>query len=89
MPFLSFSPSSERMAMGVTSLPVPAVVGTMTVGSPGLGTMSTPKYLEMGPLLVAMMAEALAMSMGLPPPNPMTRSALCRLMTLRHSATIS
>ena len=60
--------------MGVTSLPVPAVVGTMTVGSPGMGTISIPKYLEMGPLLVAMTAEALAMSMGLPPPRATTKS---------------
>ena len=31
------------MAMGVTSLPVPAVVGTMMEGTPALGTRSTPQ----------------------------------------------
>ncbi len=75
--------------MGVTSLPVPAVVGTIMVGRPGLGTRSTPKYSAIVPLLVAMMADVLAMSIGLPPPIPMIRFTFSRWICSEHSVTIS
>ncbi len=43
-PCFTFFSSFEKMAMAVTSEPVPAVVGIAIRGSPFLGTMSTPTY---------------------------------------------
>ncbi len=89
IPFLSFSVWSDKIAIGVTSLPVPAVVGIMRVANPALGMRSMPKYSEIGPWFVAMTAETLAMSMGLPPPIPIRRSAFSRRIISTQSATIS
>ncbi len=41
--FLTLISRSRKMACLVTSAPVPAVVGTMIVGVPRLGTFSLPK----------------------------------------------
>lgn len=75
--------------MGVTSLPVPAVVGTRMVGRPGAGMRSMPKYLPTGPSFLAITAVILAMSRDEPPPRPMTVSAPQALSAARASATIS
>ena len=58
--------------MGVTSLPVPAVVGIRMVGRPRFGMRLMPKYAPMGPLFVSMTAAVFVISMGLPPPRPMS-----------------
>src|SRR5919201_1132122 len=53
----------------VASLPVPAVVGTATTGSPARGIFSTPMNSGSGSGLVAWTAIALAQSIELPPPT--------------------
>src|SRR4030042_6793608 len=50
IPFFNFSFVSDKIAMGVTSLPVPAVVGTRMTGTPGLGTRAIPKKLSIFPV---------------------------------------
>src|SRR5512139_1223787 len=62
IPFFNFSLVSDKMAMGVASLPVPAVVGIRITGTPGLGTRSIPKKLSIFPVLVIMMEVTLAIS---------------------------
>jgi len=64
-----------RTAMEVTSEPVPAVVGIRIVGRPGRGTKLTPAYLLIGPSLLTITAAAFEISMALPPPKPITKSA--------------
>jgi hypothetical protein len=73
IPFLIWEPSgftSVRMLLGVTSLPVPAVVGSRISGWPGRGTFRTHHIASRGVSFPKMTEVALATSMGLPPPRP-------------------
>ena len=73
-PCFTFFFSFAKMAMAVTSEPVPAVVGTAISGSPFLGTMSTPTYSSTECPVWANTAVILATSMAEPPPKPTMRS---------------
>ena len=73
IPFFMWLPSgftSVRMQLGVTSLPVPAVVGKRIIGSAGFGTFPTPHICSRGVSFARIAAVALAISSGLPPPRP-------------------
>ena len=59
----------------VTSLPVPAVVGTAISGSGGLAKVRGATQSSAVPALVASPTAALARSIGLPPPTATTASA--------------
>ncbi len=59
----------------VTSLPVPAVVGTAISGSGGLMNVRGATQSSAVPALVANPATAFARSIGLPPPTATTASA--------------
>ncbi len=60
------------MALGVTSEPVPAVVGMSTIGSAGFFTFSIPRNSETDQSLVILAASNLVISRELPPPIPMS-----------------
>src|SRR5512135_1066790 len=67
---------SVMMVNWVTSLPVPAVVGTAITGAPGLGILFAPmNSVILRPGLVASAPMALAVSIGLPPPTAIRKSA--------------
>ena len=75
--------------MGVTSLPVPAVVGTNTVGTPRPGTWSMPKSDSSGQSWTSSTAATLVTSKALPPPMPSSTSAFMLASgrrTLPHGA---
>src|SRR5512136_88607 len=60
----------------VTSLPVPAVVGTAIRGDPGFAILLAPRNsVTLRPGFVARAAMALAASIGLPPPTAIRKSA--------------
>ena len=90
IPFFRFSRVSERMAIGVTSLPVPAVVGIRITGTPGRGTRSTPKNWRQIPSgLVSITEVTLAISNELPPPYPIRRSIPSFRAAFRQASTTS
>ena len=64
--------------MGVTSLPVPAVVGASSLGRPGPATRSVPTNASMGASCVTNTETTLATSSELPPPTPTSAVMLCR-----------
>src|SRR4030042_5709431 len=67
---------SVMMVNWVTSLPVPAVVGMAMSGDPRFGILLAPrKSVRLRPGLVARAAMALAVSIGLPPPTAIKKSA--------------
>jgi hypothetical protein len=76
IPPLRFSRLSVKTAFGVTSLPVPAVVGIATTGIPGSVTRSKPRYSIAGLGFVTSTDTALVRSRMLPPPTATRRSAL-------------
>ena len=73
-PCLVLSFSLAKMAIAVTSEPVPAVVGTATIGRPFLGTMSMPTIDSTEASLPTSTEVILATSMAEPPPKPMMQS---------------
>ena len=83
--------------MLVVSEPVPAVVGTNTMGSPGRRPLGTPKYCRMGGGLLISTLTPLAVSMEEPPPmatmtsQPAVRaiSAACSTISSGGSGTTS
>ena len=81
------------MDIGVTSDPVPAVVGTCIRGSRPPSSMSTPYMLSKSGWEEegddeARCATTLATSRELPPPKPITESQLLDLATIRASRTL-
>ena len=66
--------SSVTIRYRVASDPVPAVVAMHASGSRPGGTRSAPSNRASGPPCLARMAAALATSIALPPPSPMTPS---------------
>ena len=75
MPIFSSFSGTPTMALGVTSAPVPAVVGISTMGThffamPGLSSSSLTPYSSVTSTLAS-----LAASMTLPPPQATIRSA--------------
>ena len=58
----------------VNSLPVPAVVGMATRGTPLRGTLFTPPYWRRVPPLPSRQEAPLAASMALPPPTATRQS---------------
>src|SRR5690606_12624749 len=73
----------------VTSDPVPAVVGTATIGNAGLSLLRGALYSAIAPPLTARSASALAVSIGLPPPKPTSTSASCAVTAARPAASES
>ncbi len=92
-----FGLTSVRMQFGVTSLPVPAVVGNRIIGSAGFGTFPTPHICSSGASFARIAAVAFAMSRGLPPPRPTipfgaarrANSALRRAVSISGSGSTS
>ena len=89
IPFFRFSRLSVRMTMGVTSLPVPAVVGMRILGSPRFSTRLMPMIWSRDLSLVIMTDTTLATSMAEPPPRPTIRSHLASRASSRHSWMVS
>ena len=74
-PFFSSSPT-VIIDMGVTSEPVPAVVGTKTNGNLGPFAFDTPQTSSIFSFEPKIKADNLATSIEDPPPNPITPVAL-------------
>lgn len=75
---------------GVTSLPVPAVVGMAITGRPLVWhTLSRSRYSRMEPGFRCSMAITLAASRALPPPSPITRSHPASLHRAAPRSTVS
>ena len=89
MPTLSSSSGTRMMLFGVASEPVPAVVGTMTVGMPRRGIGALLSRSRSLTSLFSMTATILATSMALPPPMPMTRSQAVPCAAARIDSTCS
>src|SRR5512136_728613 len=66
---------SVMIVKGVTSLPVPAVVGIAMSGAAGLGILLAPMKSLIFPAFVARAPIALPVSIGLPPPTAIRKSA--------------
>ena len=73
-PCFTFSFSLAKMAIAVTSEPVPAVVGTAMIGRPLRGTSSTPTMSSTDASLSTSTDVILATSIAEPPPKPMMQS---------------
>ena len=76
MPFFRWSRSSNRMALGDTSEPVPAVVGRQVNHRPFFLINPVPKQSSTCWSLLIKAATSLVTSSTLPPPIPTTLSAL-------------
>ena len=88
MLFLSGLPETEMTALGVTSAPVPLVVGTSMHGSvvsPSALRLST--YSAVGASAWTSTAMAFAASIALPPPSPITRSHFSSRQSARPAST--
>ena len=90
-PVLSLVSSAVTIDTGLTSEPVPDVVGTATTGRAPLGFLSsgssTMVYSQTEPPLTATSAIPLAESMALPPPSPTTTSHFSVTASLAPSST--
>ena len=72
---LNFAAVSVMTEPKVSSLAVPAVVGTAMIGRGRTEVVNRPSYSLTLPPAAATMATALAQSMGLPPPTATRQSA--------------
>ena len=75
-------------ALPVTSEAVPAVVGTLIVGTPGTRSTSTPIQSSALPPLVTTQAAIWEVSMALPPPTPSTTAGLAWRMASAQASTL-
>ena len=81
--------SSVTITNRVTSDPVPAVVAMHARGTRPPGTFSAPSNRVSGPSCAMRMATALATSIALPPPSPITASAPAVAQSRCARSTIS
>ena len=87
---LAFSPFSGLLSteLGVTSAPVPEVVGSAITGTPPPGVGAPEKNVEIGSSVPASAPIALPTSMALPPPTATTRSQSPSLSAARPFSTV-
>ena len=81
--------SPDRGRDTVTAIhaePLPAVVGIAMIGRAGPVCTAGALYEHISPPFADRMARAFAVSIGLPPPNPITESALCSATILSPSS---
>ena len=88
MPCFVFSSLSVRIAYGVVSVPVPAVVGSAIIGIDLRFGLWNKLYLVAFALFINTPA-AFAESMGEPPPIPIIKFEFCILPRFEISSTVS